>query len=463
MKLKLFSLTFVVFVLGGCMVEPDYKRPNVNVAERFKEAPAGWKFARPADTVNRGQWWRIWRDETLNDLAVQVAQENQTVARAWANYREARAKIQSARADFFPQVGLGAGISRNESSSDSKKSLTLDAGWEIDFWGKTARNVEAANASSEAQAAALAAAQLSQEAELVQNYFALRVLDQRKHLTRETIKLYERTLTITQNQYKVGLVAKSDVMSAQAQLKSAQAQLLELELSRRQYEHAIAILIGKAPAEFALAENLNWKPYYPQIPASLPSDLQERRPDIAQAERQMIAANAKIGVAKAAFYPNISLSASGGYKAVHLADLFNVPSRVWSVGAALTEPLFDAGRRRAGVNSAQAVYDASEATYRQTVLNALQEVEDNLAAVTILAQERKLQTESLNAATESSRIALNQYRAGTKIFTTVSSAQITQYNTEQNVWQLSARQLSGQVLLIKALGGLWQTDTETTQ
>ena len=454
-KIFLLVCSSVLF-LNGCAVGPDYVRPQTEIGTYFKEAPAGWRFASPADTVDRGQWWTIWQDDTLNQLTSQVAPANLSVAQARANYQQARIQVQSAQADFFPGVDLKTGATRNSGSTDTRKSLSLDASWELDFWGKTSRSVEAANATAEAKAAALGIARLSAEAQVVQNYFALRVLDQRKHLTEQTIALYQRTLSITENQYKAGIVSKADVASAQAQLKSAQAQKLDLELSRRQYEHAIAILIGKAPVHFSLPVNLAWKPVFPKTPAFLPGDLLERRPDIAEAERQMMAANARIGVAKAAFYPNVNLSASGGYGAAHLADLFNTPARVWSVGATLAETLFDGGRRNANFKATEAAYDASVAGYRLSILQALQEVEDNLAATSLLSEQKSLQNESLSASKESARIALNQYRAGTTTFVTVASAQASQFNSEQTLWQLMGRQLSAQALLVKSLGGGWQ-------
>ncbi|WP_434777134.1 efflux transporter outer membrane subunit [Neisseria sp. Ec49-e6-T10] len=440
---------------SGCMVGPNYQRPQIDIPNSFKEAPTGWKMAEPADAIYRGQWWQIWQDDTLNQLASQVASANLTIAQALANYRQAQAQVQSAQADFFPNLSANTGASRNQNNLGTTKKVSLDASWEIDFWGKTARSVEAATAVAGSEEAALAVAQLSQEAQLVQNYFALRVLDKRKQLAQDTVNLYQRTFKITENQYKVGVVSKLDVMSAQSQLKSAEAQVIDLDLSRKQYEHAIAILIGKAPAQFTLSENKAWQPVSVTIPNALPSSLLERRPDIAQAERNVIAANAKIGVAKAAYYPSLSLSASGGYSATHLADLFDVPSRVWAVGASLAEVLFDGGARTASVKAAQAAYDGSVAGYRLTVLTALQEVEDNLAAVQALAQEQKLHKEALNAASISAKLALNQYKAGTTTFVTVAQAQTSQNNAEQTVWQTIGQELSSQTLLIKALGGGW--------
>lgn len=461
-KKQLAVIILGILFLGGCAVGPNYVRPDIDVGTHFKEAPKGWQFANPKDTIDRGAWWQIWQDPILNELAEQVRPANLTVAQALANYRQARAQVQSSKAEFFPNVDLKGGTNRSRGSSDTTKNLSLDASWEIDFWGKTARSVEAATANAESYGAALRVAQLSQEAELVQNYFALRVVDQRKYLAEQTVSLYKKTLVITQNQYNAGVVSKSDVASAQSQLKSAEAQVVDLELSRRQYEHAIAILIGKAPVQFSLPVNIKWRAHFATIPSSLPSDLLERRPDVAQAERNVMASNAKIGVAKAAFYPTLKLSASTGYGAAHLADLFNSPARVWSVGASLVESLFDGGSKRADVKIAEANYDASVAGYKHTVLGALQEVEDNLAATHLLAQQKSLQTEAYKAAQESARIALNQYRVGTTTFVTVANAQASQFSSEQALWQLIGRELSAQTLLVKSLGGGWIEEAHKT-
>lgn len=450
-------------LLGGCAVGPDYQRPALALPAAYKEIPQGWKLATPADHLPRGDWWVIYRDPYLNDLAAQVRISNQNVQVAVARYRQARASAQEARAGFFPTLGLNVGVSRNRSSGDSDNpgsvssgnKSTLDASWEPDLWGLVRRSVESGDASTQASAADLAAAELSAQAELVQDYLQLRIIDSQRRLAADTIAAYRRSLQLTQNQYAVGIVTKADVAQAQGQLKTAEAQAIDLDLSRKQLEHAIAILIGKAPADFSLAENLNWRPFVPAIPGGVPSDVLERRPDVASAERAAASANAQIGVARAAYFPALTLTASGGFQSGDLANWFNAPGRVWSLGASLAQFIFDGGVRVARNQQAVAAYDASAAAYRQTVLGALQEVEDNLAGLSLLGKEIDAQRQALAANQESERLALNQYKAGTVSYLNVASAQTARYNSASSVLQLQGRQLSASVQLIKALGGGW--------
>lgn len=452
-------------LLGGCAVGPDYQRPAMALPAAYKEIPSGWKLAAPADHLPRGDWWLIYRDPYLNDLAAQVRVSNQNVQVAVARYRQARASAQAARAGFFPTLGLNVSGSRNRSSGDnnsnsggsvsSGNSTTLDASWEPDLWGLVRRSVESSDASTQASAADLAAAELSAQAELVQDYLQLRIIDSQRRLAADTIAAYRRSLQLTQNQYAAGIVTKADVAQAQGQLKTAEAQAIDLDLSRKQLEHAIAILIGKAPTDFSLAENANWRPFVPAIPAGVPSDVLERRPDVASAERAAASANAQIGVARAAYFPALTLTASGGFQSGDLANWFNAPGRVWSLGASLAQFIFDGGARVARDQQAVAAYDASAAAYRQTVLGALQEVEDNLAGLSLLGKEIDAQRQALAANQESERLALNQYKAGTVSYLNVVTAQTARYNSASSVLQSQGRQLSASVLLVKALGGGW--------
>lgn len=457
----------MLILLNGCVVGPNYHRPAMELPAVYKEVPQGWKVAAPADHEPRGEWWRVYRDPQLNELVAQVRISNQNVQAAVARYRQARASAQETRASFFPTLGasVNAGRSRssssgnngssNSSSVGNSNSVSLDASWEPDLWGGIRRSVESSDASTQASAADLAAAELSAQAELVQDYLQLRVIDSQRRLAAETITAYQRSLILTQNQYAAGIVTKADVAQAQGQLKSAEAQAIDLDLSRRQLEHAIAILIGKAPADFSLSESLLWQPYIPAIPAGLPSDVLERRPDVSSAERAAASANAQIGVARAAYFPSLTLTASGGYRSNDLSHWFSAPGRVWSLGASLAQFIFDGGARVARDQQAVAAYDASAATYRQTVLGALQEVEDNLAALSLLGKEVEAQRQALAANQEAERLALNQYKAGTVNYLNVATAQTNRYSSASSVLQLQGRQLSASVLLIKALGGGW--------
>ncbi|MBM3116232.1 efflux transporter outer membrane subunit [Jeongeupia naejangsanensis] len=454
--------------LTGCAVGPDYQRPDSaasasGVADAFSEVPDGWTVASPADHAPRGDWWTIYGDPVLNDLAAQVDVSNQNVAAAVARYRQARASAQEARSAFFPTLGLSYGASRNGSYDKStqavqiqnSQNLSLDASWEPDIWGGIRRQVESSDAGAEGSAADLAAARLSAQAELVQDYLQLRITDAQIRLSEETVVAYARSLQLTQNKYAAGIVTKADVAQAQSQYKSAQAQAIDLALTRKQLAHAIAILVGKAPSQFALAADPGWKPALPVIPAGVPSQLLERRPDVASAERAVASANAQVGVAKAAFFPSLVLKASGGFQSASLSDWFNAPGRVWALGATVAETIFDAGARSARSDQAVAAYDASVASYRQTVLGSLQEVEDNLAAIDLLGKEVDAQNDAVAAAREAERLALNQYTAGTVDYLNVASSQTTRYASEKTALQLVGRQLSASVLLIKAIGGGW--------
>ncbi len=453
--------------LSACTVGPDYVRPTAETPAGFKESE-GWKTAQPRDQELRGKWWEAYNDPLLNELVEQVSVSNQNLAQAAAQFRQARSLVQSARAGYLPSIGAGASVKRSQSPSgfvgqnqnlnargpSTSYSVSLDATWELDLWGRVRRTVESNAAGAQASAADLQALRLSVQAELAQDYFQLRALDTQKQLFADTITAYQRTLTLTQNQYTAGIVAKVDVIQAQTQLKTTQASALDIGVQRAQLEHAIAALIGKPASTFTLAAaRLTALP--PSLPAGLPSDLLERRPDIAAAERRMAAANAQIGVAKAAYFPSLTLSASGGFQSSSLSNLLTVPSRFWSLGPTLAQALFDGGLRRAQTDQAIAAYDANVAGYRQTVLNGLKEVEDNLAALRILEDEAAIQDEAVQNARQSVMLTTNQYKAGIVSYLNVVLVQATALVNERAAVDIQNRRLAASVLLVKALGGGW--------
>ncbi|HWI14586.1 MAG TPA: efflux transporter outer membrane subunit, partial [Burkholderiales bacterium] len=408
--------------LGACAVGPDYVRPTVTVPSGYKEM-ADWKLAEPRDDAPKGEWWAVFADPLLSELMKQVSVSNQTLAAAEAQYRQARALAQGARAQLFPVLNADLNLGRSQAARSGTSatanrgiinthSTSLDATWEADVWGRVRRLVEANVAAAQASAGDVEAAKLSIQSELAQNYFQLRALDTQRQLFDDTVKAFETSLKLTQNRYDAGVAARADVVQALAQLKTTQSQALDIGVQRAQLEHAIAVLVGRAPSEFSLPPAPP-SAVPPPMPPGLPSALLERRPDIAAAERRIAAANARIGVAQAAFFPALSLTATGGFQSTNLATWFNAPARFWSVGAALAQTLFDAGARAAQTAQAVAAYDAEVANYRQTVLTGFREVEDNLATLRILEQAASVQTEAVEASRQSVALALNQYKAGT--------------------------------------------------
>jgi NodT family efflux transporter outer membrane factor (OMF) lipoprotein len=457
----------LVFLLAGCAAGPDYRRPDAPVPAKYKELD-GWREAQPRDALPRGPWWTLFADAELDRLMQQVQISNQTIRAAEARVRQARAAADQARAGLFPTLTANASATRSKSPSLANRpsfatgpvnnyEASLNASWELDLWGRVRRSIEAGEASWQASAAQLEAAQLSARASLAQSYFALRVADLGQRLLEDTVKAYARSLELTRNRYAAGVVARVDVVQAEVQLKSAQAQLIDVGVERAQLEHAIALLVGKAPADFALGPG-EAPLAMPAVPVALPSELLERRPDVAAAERAMAAANAQIGVARAAYFPTLSLSATSGFRATEVSSLFSAPSRLWSLGAAAAEPLFDGGLRRAQTAQAIAVYDADVATYRQTVLTGFQEVEDNLAALRILEQEAAVQEEVVQAARQAVELTTNQYQAGVVSFLNVLTAQTTAFNNERAALGVLGRRLTASVALVKALGGGWTAD-----
>lgn len=454
----------VFFLLAGCAVGPDYKKPDAPAAPRFKEAE-GFREAQPRDQLPRGSWWSVFGDPELDELMQRVDISNQNIKVAEARLRQARGVADQARAGLFPTVNANASGIRTKSPSlpNAPSSATgavdnwaagLSASWDLDLWGKVRRTVEADKANIQVSAAQVEAARLSARATLAQNYFALRVADTTKRLLEDTVAAYQRSLELTQNRYKAGVAARVDVVQAEVQLKSAQAQLIDIGVSRAQLEHAIAIQLGDVPANFALTRS-DLAVKMPQVPLALPSDLLERRPDIAAAERSMAAANAQIGVAKAAYFPTLSLSSALGYRGTNYLTLFVPAGRFWSLGASAAETIFDAGARGAVTDQAIAAYDAQVATYRQTVLTGYQEVEDNLAALRILEEEATLQDEAVQGARQVVELTNNQYAAGVVSYLNVITAQATALNNERTAVNLAGQRLTASVGLIRALGGGW--------
>ncbi len=463
-----FPLMFAA-LLAGCTAGPDYVRPTVEVPAAYKEGTKDgmrWQQARPRDHVSRGNWWYAFGDPQLDTLLAQVNVSNQTLIASEAQFRQALALAAQARAALLPTLGVGLSQTRSQSSrttgpvlgsSTARRtvySAPFNFSWEADLWGRIRRTVEAGESSAQANAADVENARLSLQAQLAQNYFLLRAIDSQKLLLDTTVQAFAKSLELTNNRYKMGVVARIDVAQAETQLKSTLAQSLDLGIQRAQLEHAIAVLTGRAPAAFAIvAEEHYSKP--PAIPLELPADLLERRPDIAAAERRVAAANAQIGVAEAAWFPAATLSATFGLQSATAAQWFTLPSRFWSLGPALAMTLFDGGRRRAVSDQALAAYDESVANYRQTVLTGFQEVEDNLAALRILEEEAQVQAEATAAAQKVLEYSLNQYKAGITNYLQVVTAQATALSAQRASADLLARRMTATVQLIKALGGGW--------
>jgi NodT family efflux transporter outer membrane factor (OMF) lipoprotein len=495
----------IPFLLGACSVGPDYVRPTAPTPASYRESDA-WKPAHPRDDMIRGKWWEMYHDPQLNALEEQVNISNQNVLMYEAQFREAAAAVKVARAAFFPTVTSSPTFTESESASGGghgsgggKTGTTTGTGtttsggtgtgtggtgtggtitttggsvtsngptqfydlpanvsYLVDVWGAVRRNVEANSSTAQASFAELENARLSYQATLAEDYFELLGLDAEKELLETTLTSFQKYLTLTQNQYKSGIASQAAVATAQAQLDATQVQLIDLGVDRAQYEDAIAVLIGKPAPDFSIA----YKPLKslpPQIPSGVPSELLERRPDIAEAERNVASANATIGVNVAAYFPQLTLTGTAGLEAVQLSQLFSGPSFFWSVGPTLAQTIFDAGKIHGQVQEAQASYDAEVATYRQTVLTAFQQVEDDLAGLRILQEESGAETSAVKAAQQSLDIAMNEYKAGTEDYLTVITAQATALNDQVNQVNLRTREMSTSVLLVEALGGGWDT------
>lgn len=449
--------------LSGCAVGPDYKQPEVSVPQAFKEAE-GWKQASPSDAGAHAAWWEAFNDPVLNDLEGQMEGANLTVAQALANYEESRQIARSDRTGYLPTVSLDGAATRSRvpAAQNAGRSLTsstysadLGATWSPDFWGRLQRTVEGDIASAQASAALLASARLASQATLAEDYIALRAADDQIRLLENAVEAYRRTVSITQNKYSVGVSARSDVITAQTQLDSTRSQLIGAGVQRAQLEHALAVLLGRAPSAFSIARRPELGIAVPEVPALLPSQLLERRPDVAAAEREVAAANAKVGVQTAAYFPDFSLSAADGFEGSPLNKLITTPFRFWTLGAQAAEPLLDWGQRHDLTLSAKAAYESSAASYKQTVLTALEQVEDNLAQLRILKAQSKVQQDAVTEATQAAQIALNEYNAGTVDFTTVVTAQVTELSNRESALAINASELTASVALIQATGGGW--------
>ncbi len=457
----------LLIVLSGCAVGPDYKRPDAPSSAEFRESGEQWKTAEPRDEIARGKWWEIFGDPQLNELVEKVQVSNQSLAASEAQFRQAEAAITVARGAFFPAVDANASITRSRSPIGltggvtagriiTQRSAGVSTNWEIDLWGRLRRQIEAAEATMQASAGDVAAARLSLQAQLATSYFQLRLLDVQKQLLDDTVAAFRKSLDLTNNRYGVGVAAKADVVQADAQLKSTLVQAIDLGVQRAQLEHAIAVLTGMPPAQVAIAPQPTYDAALPVVPPGLPSELLERRPDVAAAERRMAAANAQVGVAQAAFFPQFTLGASYGFRSADAPSWFTAPSHFWSLGPALAMNLLDAGLRRAQKAQAMAAYDGTVASYRATALTALQEVEDNLAALRILEDEAKLQEDSVDAARQSVALTVNQYKAGTVSYLNVVTVQANQLAEERAAVGILNRRLAATVGLVRALGGDWQ-------
>lgn len=468
-SIALFALAALFLAgAGGCAVGPDYVRPETLTPDVFKEAesPApetstddpGWKVAEPG-SVDAGPWWTVFTDPVLDAFMPQLAAANPDVATARANLRQARAAVREATASFFPTITGSGEATRGQAGGGlpvrNAYRAQLAASWELDIFGGTRRERESALAAAEGSEAELAAMLLAMRAELAQNYFQLRSLDEQAALYEETIAAYEKSLAITRNQHAAGVVTRLDVAQAETQVKNARASAIGLDLQRRQTEHAIAALLGLPPALLAVAPGGLDTARLPRITAPLPATLLERRPDIAVAERRMAAANARIGVAKSAYFPVFSLTGNGGYTGDAFREWFTLPNRVWSVGAGLAQPLFQGGRLLARTDQAVAAWESAVASYRGTVLTAFREVEDQLAAAALLEREEIAQLEALASARDAESLALSQYRGGVVTYLTVASAQTTALATARAAVILKGRRFMAAVALIRSLGGGW--------
>jgi NodT family efflux transporter outer membrane factor (OMF) lipoprotein len=472
------ALAICVPLLAGCMVGPDYKRPDAPTPVAFKELQ-GWKISQPADAVDKGDWWSVYHDPELDRLERMVEVTNQTVKVSEADYRNAVALVAEARASLFPTIGVSPGVSRfgggggsgssvrssinsgNSSFSSGGRSGTTysisgTVSWVPDVWGSVRRQIESSVSSAQVSAADLANAKLSAQATLAADYFDLRAEDSLAQLLTETVAAYRRALQITENQYRAGTTASTDYVTALALLQSTQAQLIAVGVQRAQFEHAIAVLTGHPPSDVTIAP-APLAADVPVLPPGLPSELLERRPDIAAAERAMQQENALIGVAVAAYYPTISLSALGEYAGNPIGQLFNVGNQIWSLGASASETVFNGGERRAAVLAARATYDASVATYRQTVLTAFQGVEDALSDLRILELQAQAEALAVASTRRAVEATLNAYKAGTVPYTSVITEQTSLLSNQQSALAVQQSRLVASVALIEALGGGWSS------
>jgi NodT family efflux transporter outer membrane factor (OMF) lipoprotein len=495
MKARKLLGIFVSAALASCAVGPNYHRPAAPVPQHYKEAE-GWKPAEPKEAASGTDWWSVYDDPVLDELEKQIAISNQTLKASEAAFREAEAVVSEARAMYFPTLGVSGEATRSKglgstignsttttttgttgtgtttgggtttgssaavipanSHPFNNFNATADASWAPDIWGKIRRTVEGDVASAQASEADIAAARLSAQGTLATDYVELRVTDEMKQLLEETVQAYERSLQITQNQYKAGIVAKADVITAETQLEGAQSQEINTGVMRAQLEHAIAVLIGKPPADFSITP-AKFGTTVPVAPTGVPSSLLERRPDVSAAERTMASENALVGVAIAAYFPDLTLNGSYGFSSTVLHGLFSAPNNVWSFGGELSDTVLDFGARSAQVRQARAAYDQAVANYRQTVLTAFQNVEDQLAALRILEQQYDVQDRTVKSANEAVRLTLNEYKAGIVAYTAVVTAQAIALADAQTLLTIRQNRLTASIALIQALGGGWMS------
>jgi NodT family efflux transporter outer membrane factor (OMF) lipoprotein len=450
-------LVAATFACVTACVGPNYKRPAFDTSAAYKEQN-GWKPSEPNDALDRGHWWEIFNDEVLNGLEAQIEISNQTVKAAAAAVEQSRALVSQARAGYWPSVSVNASRQRTVAGDNPPTTLNssgIGGSWDIDLWGKIRRTTESNLANLQASEALLASARLAAQAELATDYFELRAQDQLQVILNDIVAAEQQSLKITENRYRVGVAAKADVVSAQTQLLSSQAQQANAPLQRAILEHAIAVLIGQQPANFSIAAAA-MRTDVPTVPAGLPSTLLERRPDVAQAERQVAAANAQIGVAISAFFPDLTITGSDDYQGDTIGHLIRTANRVWAIGPLVTLSVFDAGLRRAQVAQARAAYEQNVDNYRQTVLGSLQQVEDSIVTLRVLEQSAAIEDATVKAAREAETLTLNQYKAGTVPYSSVITAQTTRLNSEVSALNVLSSRLQASVGLIQALGGGWK-------
>lgn len=477
--LKAATVGLVALVLAGCAVGPDYQRPDIAVGDEFGAADSdtanrGWVRVQPQDKALQPDWWTMFNDPVLDQMMDNLLDTNFELARAEALYRQAQATLQATRAGLFPTLGTSASVTRSGSGGGSggrvsngavisggsvqnQYSLTGTASWEVDVWGRIRRSIEADRAGLDASAADLASTRLSLQSTLAQTYFRLWSMDAEAVLMQRTVEAYERSLAMTRNRLDAGVATPADVAVATTQLENARAQLQSLVWQRSELEHALAELQGLAPSTFNLSVSAELPVALPQVPVGVPAQLLQRRPDVAAAEQRVRQANASIGVAQAAWFPDLTLSAQGGYRSGQWAQWLTAPAQFWSLGPALALTLFDAGARSARVEQARAAYDAQAAGYRQSVLTALREVEDVMVQLDSLAQEAEIQDRALRAARESLAMTRNQYEAGLIDYLSVVQVETTALNAERTALSLKTSRLVATIQLIAALGGGWES------
>jgi NodT family efflux transporter outer membrane factor (OMF) lipoprotein len=463
------SICFVsMLFLAGCTVGPNYRRPAAEVPATYKEV-GNWRPAQPNDQNLGGNWWELFQDSQLNSLELQIEVSNQNLKAAQAQYTQARALVRYSRADLFPTVSVNPSATRTKTSSHRPPpnsifngittndfQIPFELSYQIDVWGRVRRTVESYRDQAQASAADLATVNLSLHSQLALYYFQARLLDAEEQLLNSTVTQYEQALDLIESRYAGGIASDVEVQQARTQLETTRAQAIDVGVARAQYEHAVAVLVGKPPAEFSLPPlPLTMPP--PSIPVALPSELLERRPDIAAAERRMAAANAQIGVAKAAYYPNIGLGAAGGFESSAITTLVSGPSVLWSAGPSAALTLFDVGRRRAASDQAIAAYDQAVANYRQTVLTGFQQVEDNLAALRILEHEAQVQDKAVTAAQKYLELAITRYKGGVTSYLEVTTAQSAALSDEVTAVNILGRRMVDAVTLVQALGGGWNS------